>query len=66
MVYNCIMRWNLDLKNSLNIGIGSEKIEVKFAFLPVFVGNTVVWLETYKKHYIWKKGGYWELRKVTH
>lgn len=55
------MRWT----NKREIQIGQSKVVKRFAFFPVQIGATVVWLEFYNKHYSWIKPGLWDLRKLS-
>lgn len=56
------MRWT----NKRPAPIGTSKVVKKFAFLPVTVGHTRVWLEFYYQHYIYEKHKGWKLRKKSH
>lgn len=55
------MRWT----NKRQILIGDAKVVRRFAFLPVTIGHTTVWLEMYNKHYVFIKPGLWDLRKLS-
>lgn len=55
------MRWTAKRE----IAIGETKVSKCFAFLPVQIGHTKVWLEFYNKHYVWIKPGLWDLRKLS-